>query len=403
MLVLVADRLNEQALLEMRSMGVDVRYEPTLAAEDLPAALEGVGVLVVRGTRVGQAALERAEALNLIIRAGAGVRNIDVAEASTRGVYVAACPGRNASAVAELTMTLIGCLDRRVVDAAHSLREGRWEKNEYAQALGLRGRRIGIAGFGHVGRRVAALATAYGMQASAWSRRLTRTRAEEQGIGYAASLPELASQSDILSLHLDLTPRTAAIVDEKVLSELPSGAMLINTARAGLVDYDALVRAVDDKGLQVGLDVFPDEPPTRSGNYSHPILSRAAVYGTPHIGASTDEAQDAICTECVTILRSFLFESDVRNVVNIRGASPARYQLVIRHIDRLGVLANVLGVLKRNGINIQEVDNTVFEGGRAACAKIRVDTRPPDSCFAEIRAFDDEVLHVDLVTLPNLA
>jgi D-3-phosphoglycerate dehydrogenase len=403
MRVLVADKLPESSLEEMRVLGCDVRYEPGAGADDLPGLMEQVGVLVVRGKEVGERVIAAGDALNLIIRAGAGVNNIEVGAASRRGIYVANCPGKNASAVAELTMTLIGCLDRRVPDAIQSLRQGAWNKNEYARARGLRGRSIGIIGLGHVGRAVLRLAQAFGMRAAAFSRSLGRQQAEELGVARAPTLEELARASEILTLHCELTPRTRGIVGKKVLDALPDGAFLVNTARAELVDHDALVEAVRQKGVRVALDVLPAEPGSRDASYSHPLLSAGVVYATPHIGASTDEAQAAIAEDVVRILRSFLSEGVVPNVVNICAASPARYQLVVRHLDRVGVLANVLGVLKRHGINVEELDNTVFDGAKAACCKLRLASRPSDDCLNEIRAFRDEVLHVDLVQLPNLA
>ena len=126
------------------------------------------------------------------------------------------------------------------------------------------------------------------------------------------------------------------------------------------------------------------------------------MYGTPHIAAATDQAQLAIASETVRIIRSFLLEATVPNVVNVLSSSAARFQLVIRMLDKVGTFANVLAVLKRHGINVEEVSNTVFEGGVAACAKLRLLQRPTEACLAEIKAFD-EVLHVDLVTLPILA
>jgi D-3-phosphoglycerate dehydrogenase len=387
----------------MRSLGVDVVYAPELSAAELPKALDNVNVLIVRGTQVNKTAIDAGTALNLIIRAGAGFSNIDVTTASERGIYVANCPGKNAAAVAELTFTLIGCLDRRVPDGVASLRAGKWEKDEYARAIGLNGRSIGILGLGHVGRAVLKIAQAYGLHAYAWSRSLTASRASELGVVRVNSPEELARKSDILTVHLDLTDRTRKIVDRRVLSALPDGAIFVNTARAELVDYDALSALIPQKSLRVGLDVLPAEPDTRTATYRHPILDSGLVYAVPHIGASTDEAQTAIANETVRILRSFLTKGEVPNVVNISVTSWAKYQIVVRHVDKVGALANVLGVLKRHGINIQELDNTVFEGGRAACAKIRLDTRPSDTCLKEIMAFDDEVLHVDLVTLPNLA
>ena len=387
----------------MRTLGVEVNYEPELEAAELPARLPGFNVLVVRGTEVNKAAFDAGSALNLVIRAGAGVKNIDVPTASERGIYVANCPGKNASAVAELTFALIGSLDRRIPDGVASLRAGRWEKNEFARAAGLRGRSLGILGLGHIGRAVLKIAQAYELSCFAWSRSLTAAKAADLGVTRVNSPSELAKVSDIFSVHLDLTDRTRGIVDKKVLSQLRQGAFFINTARDELVDYDALQELIVPKNLRVGLDVLPNEPQTRNSTYRHPILESGLVYAVPHIGASTDEAQIAIANETVRILRSFLTKGEVPNVVNIAESSWSRYQLVVRHVDQVGALANVLAVLKRHGINVQELDNTVFEGARAACAKIRLSSRPSDACLSEIMAFSGEVLHVDLVTLPNLA
>lgn len=403
MRVLAADRLSESSLDEMRTLGVEVIYEPDLDGEELVNCLDGVNVLIVRGTVVNKQAIDAGKALNLIIRAGAGVSNIDVSTASERGIYVANCPGKNASAVAELTLTLIGCLDRRVPDGIASLRAGKWEKHEFARAVGLNGRSIGILGTGHVGRAVIKLSQAYGMGVFAWGRSLSASRAAELGVTRVSSPEELARSVDIFSVHLELGDRTRGIVDRKVIEALRDRAMFVNTARSELVDYDALLEWIPKKGLRVGLDVLPGEPDSREGVYSHPILKSGLVYATPHIGASTDQAQIAIANETVRILRGFLTQGEVPNVVNISATSWARYQLVVRHVDKVGALANVLAVLKRHGINVQELDNTVFEGGRAACAKIRLASRPSDSSLQEIMAFDGEVLHVDLVTLPNLA
>lgn len=403
MKVLVADKLNPAALDEMRTLGVEVSYQPEISAEALPAAVKDVNVLIVRGTEVRAEAMKAGVALNLIIRAGAGVKNIDVKTASERGIYVANTPGKNASGVAELTMTLVGCLDRRVPDAVSSLRAGKWDKEEFARAKGLRGRSLGIVGFGHVGRAVAKLALAYGMDVHAWSRSLVPARAAELGVGWAPNVLELAKRSEILCVHLELTERTRGIISRDVISALPNGGMLVNTADAGLLDWSALVELAPMKELRVGLDVLPNEPDTRVADYDSAILHAGLVYATPHIGASTDEAQVAIATETVRILRSFLVKGEVPNVVNIQASTRGRYVLVVRFLDKVGALANVLGVLKRHAINIQELENTVFEGGRAGCAKIRTDTRPSEGCLAEMMAFSDEVLHVDLVTLPNLA
>jgi D-3-phosphoglycerate dehydrogenase len=407
MRLLIADKLHPRAIEELRSLPLEVVYEPEVTGESLEKYMNGVGVLIVRSTPVTAAAIENAKQLNLIVRAGASFETIDVRAASKRGIYVANCPGKNASAVAELALGLVVSLDRRIPDAVASLRSGKWERKEFSKAEGLSGKTLGIAGMGAIGRDVAHRARALGLNVAAWSRSLTASRAAELGVMQAASLEELAQKSQILSLHLALVERTKHIINRRVLGFLPERAILINTARADLVDQEALLEAVEKRGFRVGLDVYPDEPRGGSRTFEGANLLRSypsggLIYGTPHIAAATDQAQLAIATETVRVIRSFLIEGTVPNVVNVSTSSAARFQLVIRMLDKVGTFANVLFVLKRHGINIEEVSNTVFEGGIAACAKLRLLSRPTEACLAEIKAFD-EVLHVDLVTLPMLA
>jgi D-3-phosphoglycerate dehydrogenase / 2-oxoglutarate reductase len=402
MRLLVADKMDTLPLEELKVLGVEIHPRPELTKETLPAALEGVGILVVRSTEVTARAIEAGKQLNLIVRAGAGVNTIDVAAASARGIYVANCPGKNAIAVAELAMGLILALDRRLVDATIDLRAGRWEKTRYSAAEGLFGRRIGIAGLGSIGREVLSRARAFGLEPHAWSRSLTAPRAARMDVGHARSLEELASRSHVLTVHLPLTPQTRGAVGKSVLEALPDGAIVVNTARSEVVDYAALEELTARKNLKVGLDVFPTEPGGGSAPFESRLLARGVVYGTPHVGASTEQAQRAIAHETARIVRSFLTEEDVPNVVNICAASPARFAVVLRMLDKVGVLANTLSVLKRHGINIEEISNTVFEGALATCTKLRVSGRPSDAALKEIAAFD-EVLHVDVVALPSLA
>jgi D-3-phosphoglycerate dehydrogenase len=339
-----------------------------------------------------------AKRLNLIVRAGAGVNTIDVAAASARAIYVANCPGKNATAVAELAMGLILSLDRRIPDATAELRAGKWNKKEFSKAAGLHGRSIGIAGLGSIGLEVLSRAHAFGLVAHGWSRSLTPEKAEELGVAYASSLEQLASRVDILSLHLPLSGATKKVVGRDVLFAMKDGAMFINTSRAEVVDEAALREAIAKKKLRVGVDAFEGEPSGGEATFQSPLVALPGVVGTPHIGASTDQAQTAIARETVRIIRSFLAEGTAPNVVNIAAQSPARAQLVVRHLDRVGVLANVLAIIKRNQINVGEVTNTIFGGAEAACAKMRLAERPSDECLAEISALGD-VLHVDCVPL----
>jgi D-3-phosphoglycerate dehydrogenase len=406
MRLLIADKLHSRAIEELRTLPVEVIYEPELTKESLQRRLPGVGILVVRSTEVTAAALDGAKQLNLIVRAGAAYDTIDVRAASKRGVYVANCPGKNASAVAELVFGLMLSLDRRIPDAVASLRAGKWERQEYSKAEGLYGKTLGVAGLGHIGREVASRARTFGLNVVGWSRSLTPGRAAELGVAHAASIEELAGRCQILTLHLALNDRTRQLVGARVVGLLPERAIVINTARADLVDHAALLEAVEKRGLRAGLDIHPDEPRgTRSFPASDILRSYPSgglVYGTPHIAAATDQAQLSIASEAVRVIRSFLLERTVPNVVNVSSSTASRFQLVIRMLDKVGTFANVLSVLKRHGINVEEVTNTVFEGGVAACAKLRLLSRPTEACLAEIKAFD-EVLHVDLVTLPMLA
>jgi D-3-phosphoglycerate dehydrogenase len=402
MRLLVADKMDLGALEELKVLGIEIVSRPELTKETLASALDGVGILVVRSTEVTGEAIFAGKQLNLIVRAGAGVNTIDVAAASARGIYVANCPGKNAIAVAELAMGMILALDRRIADATAELRAGRWEKTRYAAARGIFGQRIGIAGLGAIGGEVLTRARGFGLEPYAWSRSLTPNRAAKLDVGYCKSLEDLAARSDIFTIHLPLKKETRGAVSRRVLEALPDGAIVINTARGEVLDYEALSDLITKKGLRVGLDVWSQEPDKGSAPFEAPILERGVVYGTPHIGASTEQAQRAIARETARIIRAFLTEETVPNVVNICATSPARYAIVVRMLDKVGVLANTLSVLKRHGLNVEEVSNTVFEGALATCTKLRVSGRPSDACIKEIGAFE-EILHVDVVSLPNLA
>ena len=404
MRVLIADRLHATALDELASLPVEVEYAPDLTREALAERIEHVGILVVRSTEVTAEALAKARQLHLIVRAGAAYDNVDVKTASARGIYVAYTPGKNASAVAELVFGHLVSLDRRIPDAVASLRAGKWERAEFSKAEGLFGRTLGIAGFGSVGREVASRAKAFGMEVVAWSRSLSPAKAREAGVLHAKNLEDLASRSHALSLHLPLTERTRGIVNAAVLKALPERAMLINTARAGLVDHEALDAAIDARGLRVAIDVRPEEPREKTGVIA-PLRQPSGggvLYATPHIAASTDQAQLAIAGETVRIIRAFLLQGEVPHAVNVASGTPAQFQLVLRMVDRVGTLANVLGVLKRHGLNVLHITNELFEGGAASCAKFKLASRPTEACLSEIRMFD-EVLQVDAVPLPNFA
>jgi D-3-phosphoglycerate dehydrogenase len=399
MKALVIDAFPEVHLEALRQLGLSVDYRPQVKAEELAGSVDGVTVLIARGKEVRRDAIERSSALALIVRAGAGVNTIDVKAASARGVYVANCPGKNAIAVAELTMGLLLSLDRRIPDEVADLRAGTWNKKEYGNADGLFGRTLGVVGLGSIGSEVAARARAFGMKLVGWSRSLTDERAAELGMTRAKTVPELCAASDAVTLHVALTPETRGLVGEAALGRMRPRAILINTSRAEVVDGAALRRAVAEKGLRVAVDVFDKEPKGATGAFEDEVVKLPGVIGTHHVGASTEQAQTAVADETVRIVRAFVTRGEVPNCVNLATRSPAAFQLVVRHYDKVGVLAEVLGAIRRHQINVEEMENTIFEGAQAASAKIRLAARPPSELLDEIRKRTDEIIHVDVVEL----
>lgn len=400
MKILVADKFEQSGLDGLKAAGCEVVYEPDLKDQALQQAISGSGaaVLVVRGTMVTGAMLE-AGALSLVVRAGAGYNTIDVAAASRRGIYVSNCPGRNAIAVAELTFALILALDRRVPDNVAELRAGRWNKKEYSKARGLFGRTLGLLGYGNIGQEVARRARAFGMPLVVWSRRFSAGEGADLPMTIARSAAEVAERADVLSVHLALNADTRGLVNASVIDRLKPGSYFVNTARAEVVDYGALERAVRERHLRVGLDVFAAEPAGGAGGFADAIVSLPNVYGTHHIGASTDQAQEAIAAETVRIVTTYKDTGRVPNVVNLAKKTPATHMLVVRHCDRPGVLAHVFDCLRAGDINVQETENIIFDGAQAAVARINLDGEPSETILRRIGDGSRDVIDLHLVTL----
>ena len=415
MKVLVADKFETSGINGLRNAGCEVVFEPELKDDALTDAIRATGadVLVVRSTKVTAPMLD-AGRLSLIVRAGAGYNTIDVAAASSRGIYVSNCPGKNAIAVAELAFALMLSLERRVPDNVAELRAGKWNKKEYSQAQGLYGRTLGLLGVGSIGQEMIRRAAGFGLDVVVWSRRyagregpLSEQDARELGleapsrlvkIQLAPTPGDVAARADILSIHLALSPETRSLVNAELLGRMKPGAMLINTARAEVVDHTALAAAVRDKRLRVGLDVYSAEPSAATADFSDELVAMPNVYGTHHIGASTDQAQEAIAAETVRIVRTYKETGRVPNVVNLARRTPATHMLVVRHRDRPGVLAHVFDHLRQAQLNVQETENIVFEGAEAAVARINLDGVPPEGACDRIRENPD-VLDLQVVTL----
>jgi D-3-phosphoglycerate dehydrogenase len=400
MKVLIADKFEQSGRDGLQAIGCEVSYQPDLKDEVLVEAVREAApdVLVVRSTKVTEAMLE-AGALKLVVRAGAGYNTIDVAAASRRGIYVSNCPGKNSIAVAELAFALILALDRRIADNVISLRRGEWNKKEFSKARGLYGRTLGLVGVGQIGREMIPRAHAFGMTVVAWSRSLTPERAEALGIEYKDSPQEVARAADILSVHLALKPETRSLIGEDVFSAMKEGAYFINTARGEVADQAALVSAIRTRGIRAGLDVYAAEPTSAVAEFTDEIAQQTALYGTHHIGASTDQAQEAIAAETVRIVRAFKETGQVPNVVNLAERTPATHRLVVRHRDRPGVLAHVLDAIRAANINVQEMDNIIFEGSEAAVARINLESEPSSEMLNKLRAESADIIEVNVLEI----
>lgn len=400
MKVLIADKFEQSGVDGLQALGCEISYQPDLKDDALTEAIRQTApdVLVVRGTKVTEPMLE-AGPVKLVVRAGAGYNTIDVAAASKRGIYVSNCPGKNSIAVAELAFALILALDRRIADNVIALQQGVWNKKEFSKARGLFGRTLGLIGVGKIGQEMIPRARAFGMTVVAWSRSLTPERAAELGVELKESPLAVASDSDVVSVHLALKPETKNIINAEFFAAMRDGAYFINTARGEVVDQQALRDAIRSRGIRAGLDVYALEPTSATGEFNDDIAKEAGLYGTHHIGASTDQAQEAIAAETVRIVAEFKQTGKVPNVVNLAQQTPATHRLVVRHLDRPGVLAGVLDAIKAEHINVQEMENIVFEGAAAAVARINLDNAPSQETLQKLQTSSADIIELDLLKL----
>lgn len=326
--------------------------------------------------------------------AGRPSRSLVVRDATSVVSPGAAC--RTAPSTAGWQATRI---DRRIPDNAADLKAGRWNKAEYSKGRGLFGRTLGLIGLGRIGQEVLHRARAFGMSVVAWSPSLTPERAASLGVESKGSPSQVAAACDVLSIHVMLTSGTRNLIDHPVLQALRPGSYFINTSRAEVVDQSALHEAVRHRGIRAGLDVFAGEPSGSVGTVTDPIFELDGVIGTHHIGASTEQAQEAIAKEAVRIIHEYVRAGRVPNVVNLARKSPATHILVVRHFDRVGVLSAVFSQLKHAGINVQETENIVFEGAVAAVARIHIDRAPAQEALGAMRTDSPDIIELSVLKL----
>jgi len=400
MRALFADAIDPSTAAALTDRGHECVSDPKLTADDLPERIPGFEALVVRSTKVTAATIEAADALELIVRAGAGTNTIDVEAASQVGIYVTNVPGRNAIAVAELTVGLLLAIDRRIADNVADLRKGSWNKAVYSEADGLFGKVMAIVGLGEIGFAVAERAAAFGLRVRAISKERDEA-AEERiktiGIELVDSLDKLVATSDIVSIHVPATAETESMFDAGLLGRMKEGAILLNTSRGDIVDEAALLDAIETRGLRVGLDVYPGEPGSGATEWSSKLAQHPNVVGTHHIGASTAQAQKAVADGVVEIIDAFV-RGEILNCVNLAPTRLGTHTLHVRHFDRVGVLAGVFDILRRRDLNVEQMENRVFQGRNAAVATIEVVGDVGSDLIAALEALD-HVIHVSAVPM----
>jgi D-3-phosphoglycerate dehydrogenase len=339
--ILVTDKLAEEGLALLRAepeIEVVVRTELAKDVAGLRAALAESDALIVRsGTQVTAEVLEGQTRLRAIARAGVGVDNIDVPAATRRGIVVMNTPGGNTVSTAEQTVALMLALARNTPQANASLKGGKWDRNKYTGTQ-LEGKTLGIIGLGRVGLAVAHRALAFGMKVVGFDPFLTPERAVEHGIERVANLDDLWPQCDFLSLHTPLSAETRNVVDARAMERMRPGVRIINCARGGLIDEPALVEALNSGRVAgAAIDVFEPEPPPAD----HPLVVHPKTVVTPHLGASTEEAQVAVAEEAARLLIDFLCRGQVRFSVNLPNLNRAELDDLRMYLElgrRLGML-----------------------------------------------------------------
>jgi D-3-phosphoglycerate dehydrogenase len=311
--VLVSDKLSEAGLDALRRhKGLAVDYAPGIDEDALAKRIADAEALVVRsGSKVTAKVIANASRLRVIGRAGIGVDNVDVVAATKRGIVVMNTPTGNAVTTAEHALSLLMSLARKIPQATQSMRLGKWEKSKF-QGRELAGKTLGIIGLGNIGRIVADRAKGLKMHVLGFDPVMTADRAASLGIELA-SLDAIFAKADAITVHTPLNAQTKGVVNDAAIAKMKTGILLVNCARGGIYDEAALLRGLESGKLGgVALDVFDEEPPPKT----HPLLGRDDVVLTPHLGASTEEAQERVALEIAEQVAAFLMQGTITNAVN---------------------------------------------------------------------------------------
>ncbi len=358
--VLVSDKLSETAVQIFRDRGIDVDFMPEVGKdkERLAEIIGDYDGLAVRSaTKVTPKILERAKKLKVIGRAGIGVDNIDIPEASRRGIIVMNTPFGNAITTAEHAIALMFAAARQIPAADASTRAGKWEKSKF-MGVELSGKTLGLIGAGNIGSIVASRAQGLGMKVVAYDPYLSEERAKELGVEKVEELDELLRRADVITLHVPLTDKTRNILSREAIAKMKPGVIVINAARGGLVDEEALAEALRSGHVRAaGIDVYSEEPARENVLFDAPN-----VVCTPHLGASTREAQENVAIQIAEQISDYLLDGAVRNALNMPSITAEEAPRLMPWVELAGHLGSFVGQLTDEPI---EAINILYNG-RAA-------------------------------------
>ncbi len=336
--VFISDKLETGGIDMLEQAGLEVDNRPGLKGAELEEAMRAADGMVVRSqTKVTAQLLEKPGKLRAIVRAGVGVDNIDIAAATRKGIVVMNTPGGNTVSTAEQTVALLFALARHVPTADATMHQGKWERNKLVGTQ-LAGKTLGVVGLGRIGREVARRAAGLDMKVVGYDPFLSSERAGQLGIEAAPGLDALLPRCDFLTVHTPLTAETTNLIGARELGLIKKGARVINCARGGIINEEALAEALKSGHLAgAALDVFVQEPPPAD----HPLLKLPNVVLTPHLGASTTEAQESVALEAAQLLGDYLMRGVIQSAVNIAPVDRAQMQELRLYVDmarRLGLL-----------------------------------------------------------------
>lgn len=385
-MILICDVFSQDGIRVLSEEGHEVVYNKDLSGESLVKEVSDLNpeILVVRSTKVTKSVIDASSNTKVIIRAGAGTDTIDVDYASEKGIYVTNCPGKNATAVAELAMGLIISIDRRLAENYLLQKQGKWRKGMFAKCLGLKGRTLGLIGFGNIAQKVAKRALSFEMKVVAYD----VIPRESEEVQFASSPEEVLGLADIISLHVPNLPTTKGMVNTEFLKKMKENAVLINTARGELINEEDLKAHLEaTENFWYGTDVLKGEPSSKECDWEHPLAFHRRVYGSHHIGASTKQAEAEIGEEVVRIAQKYkqTGEIDDANLVN-KSIIQKGSTLVIKAKKGPKALADIYTTLEKHSWSVNTTESNLLKGDDLVLLKILGDG--PRDVEQELSSFD---------------